>query len=363
MTSRPFFSVIAAVPMALSLAACQGKKAQEPAQEAKPEAAAAEAPAQEEAAPAAQAAAPHTDCVGPITAEGEAKEIKVGEQTWELKGSTLTLKGEAKQLKLGALTDIKENSAENLQNLEAFIKWFKEQQVDAVVVAGDTGLNREQIAGSLKPLAQLGVPVFNIIGNREGRADYVAAMQEVAASGNVFNLNQIRRVDTPVVDIVSMPGYFNANYIHATDGCAYGPQQVEALGEAVKAANSPVLLVSHGGPLQTGEQALDRTAEGEHVGDPALTALIQKHNIPFGIFGNIHEAGGRATDLAGSTLLPQKAPQDTLYLNPGPADGVRWTMNDDSVSLGMAAILTVADGKASYEIYRVKDAVAQGGAK
>jgi len=155
------------------------------------------------------------------------------------------------------------------------------------------------------------------------------------------------------VDIVSMPGYFNASYIHADDGWAYSAEDVAQLGPIVAACDSPALLISHGGPKQEGEQAIDRTAEGSNVGDPALTELIKTHKIPFGVFGNIHEAGGRATDLAGNQVLAQGQPHASLYLNPGPADGVAWMMNDKSESLGMAAVMTVKDGKASYVVHRL----------
>ncbi|MEM6733490.1 MAG: hypothetical protein AAF658_18165, partial [Myxococcota bacterium] len=204
-------------------------------------------------------------------------------------------------------------------------------------------------------IAEAGVPVFNIAGNREGKEDYKTAMEEVAKNHpNVFDLNQIRRVDTEFVDFISMPGYFNPSYIHAEDGCQYFQADVDALDELVKASDSPVVLVSHGGPLQKGEEAIDRTAEGSNVGDEMLTKAIEKNKIPFGLFGNIHEAGGRATDLAGETLLPEGKPQESMFVNPGPGDAVAWQMNDGTESLGMAGVITFdAQGRGSYKIERV----------
>lgn len=297
--------------------------------------------------------APRT-CIAP-NATGPEEKIQIGERTWVRTGTTLTLATPHQgPWVMGALTDIKENSPENLENLAAFTAWFAEKGADAIIVAGDSGLNAKEIAGSLEVLAKSQRPVFVIAGNREGQGDYHAALDKLRASyPNVFDLGEIRRVDTPSVDIVSLPGYFNPNYIHADDGCRYSQADVDALATFVSAANSPVVLVTHGGPKQSGELAIDRTAEGENVGDPMLTAAIQKHAIPFGIFGNIHEAGGRATDLAGKRVLEPNEPHPALYLNPGPADGVRWRMNDGSESVGLAALMTVAEGKASYEIFRV----------
>ncbi len=302
------------------------------------------------------------DCIGPVTA-GEPKMVKVAGQKWELNGSTLTAKSGLKKKKLvvGAITDVKEDSPENLANLDVILKRFKKAKVDLVMVAGDTGLDKDQIVGVLSKIAESQVPVFNISGNREGKADYNAALAEVAkAHPNVFNLNQIRRIDTPIADFISMPGYFNASYIHAEDGCQYFQADVDALDELVEASDSPVVLVSHGGPKQSGEQAIDRTAEGANVGDPMLTKAIEKHAIKFGIFGNIHEAGGRATDFAGEKILPEGKPQESMFLNPGPADAVAWQMNDGSESFGMAAVMTIdSEGRATYEIKRIKEGEAK----
>ncbi|MEO0813191.1 MAG: metallophosphoesterase, partial [Myxococcota bacterium] len=266
-----------------------------------------------------------------------------------------------KKLIVGALTDVKENSPENLANLDVFLKHFKKAKVDLIIVAGDSGLDEEQLVGVLGKVAESKVPVFNIAGNREGKADYVSAMEKVAKDHpNVFNLNAVRRIDTPFADFVSMPGYFNPSYIHAEDGCQYFQADVDGLDALAKASDSPVVLISHGGPLQTGEQAIDRTAEGANVGDSMLTKAIEKNAIKFGIFGNIHEAGGRATDLAGETLLPEGQSHESLFLNPGPADAVAWQMNDGSESLGMASVLTFDNqGQASYAIHRVKEGEAK----
>jgi Icc-related predicted phosphoesterase len=324
-------------------AACQ--KAEEPAPPPPP--------APEAAAPAAAPAAPAKSdpaCVGPM-GEGSTVEVKAG------KPDALTI---------GVLSDVKEDIPENLENVKTFLAAFKKAKADVIVVAGDTGLNQQQLQSSLDLIAGAGVPTFVIIGNREGKKDYAAAVAEVKKKhANLYDLDLVRRVDLPAVDLVSMPGYFNAGYLHSDDGCQYFQADVDALAEIVKGANSPVVLVSHGGPKQAGADAIDRTAEGDNVGDPMLTKAITDAKIPFGIFGNIHEAGGRATDLEGKMLEPKK-PHPSMFLNPGPADSVQFGMNDGTTSVGMAAIVKVAKGQASYEIVRAIDKsapVAKGGAK
>ena len=301
--------------------------------------------------------APKSDptCVGPISA-GTPEKVTIGDQTWELNGSTMTLKSELKnkELVIGAVTDIKEDTDENKANLKKLVEFFKKNKARLIVVAGDTGQNQKELEGALEVLASAKIPVFNIVGNREGKTEYRNAMVGLRAKyGNVFDLNVIRKVATPVVDIVSMPGYFNASYLHNDDGCIYYPADLEALSGLVKSCKEPVLLVSHGGPKQEGPEALDRTAEGENRGDPGLAKVMAENKVPFGIFGNFHEAGGRATDLSGTTKLEENKAVDSLYINPGPADAVKWMMNDGSESEGMGAILTLKDGKMIHQIHRI----------
>ncbi|MEO1172424.1 MAG: hypothetical protein AAFX94_10280, partial [Myxococcota bacterium] len=101
------------------------------------------------------------ECVGPI-GDGESKEITIGNQKWELNGSTLSAKSGLKKNKLvvGALTDIKEDSEENLANLDVFVEHFKKAKVDLVMIAGDSGLDKSQLLGVLAKVAEVGVPVF-----------------------------------------------------------------------------------------------------------------------------------------------------------------------------------------------------------
>jgi hypothetical protein len=54
------------------------------------------------------------------------------------------------------------------------------------------------------------------------------------------------------------------------------------------------------------------------------------------------------------TLVAQGTLSTQLLLNPGPADSIRWPMNDKTESVGMAAVMTIAGGKASYKVERMK---------
>lgn len=305
------------------------------------------------------AAAPKTDgasaCVGDINT-ADAKTLKVAGQTWTRNGSTLSLASKPGKgpLKIGAITDIKEDSEKNLKNLEVIANWFKKRNVDLVVVAGDTGESAEQMQAALGQLAALKMPIFHIIGNRAGYSEYSKAMQALAKKHeNIFDLSEIRRVDLPQADLISLPGYYDANFIHAKDGCQYSKEHVAELAQLFDAADSPVVMISHGPPRQKGPKAIDRTHEKSNVGDPDLASALKEHDVKLGIFGNVHEAGGRATDLSGKRKRKQGKLYTSLFLNPGPADGVLWQMNDDSQSAGMAAMMTIRGKKAGYRIKRL----------
>lgn len=347
MRIRSAFVGVAAAAMVTSVA-CQQEPPPPPPEAPKPVAAKPAEPATPKT---------HPECVGPMTA-GAPQALEFAGVKWEYTGAMLTQKepAAAAQLVIGAITDIKEDTDENKANLKRFVDWFKQKKADVLVVAGDTGETQAQIESAIGVVAEAKLPVFVIIGNREGREPYKAALTALHAKyGNVFDLNAVRRIDTPAADIVSMPGYYNPAYIHAKDGCAYSAEDVVETGKIASAANSPVVLVSHGGPRMDGAEGVDRTTEGANVGDPELAKLLAGGKVPFGIFGNIHEAGGRATDAAGKTVLKAGEAHASLYLNPGPADAVRWVMNDGTSSVGMAALLTIKDGKGSYEIFRAPD--------
>jgi Icc-related predicted phosphoesterase len=358
MTRTALARSLCLLTLGAALGACTHEdEAQAPAGQPPPKPA---SPAPAAPAPAATAPRPTVsdpECVGRV-AEGPAQQLTFGGVKWTLSGSTMTLatRPKGKDFVIGVLSDIKEASPENLANLERFRKWFKKKGARMVLVAGDSGTTAGEVTQTLGAVAKLGVPVFAIIGNREGKAIYRAAVATLHAKpGNVFDLGEVRRVDTPDVDVVSLPGYYDAAHLHAADGCRYFPDDVDALAPIVKACNSPVLLISHGGPRQSGPLALDYTSDAKNVGDPHLAKVMSSLAIPFGVFGNIHEAGGRATDLGGETVLPQKKPLASFFLHPGPADAVRWALNDGTHSVGMAAIIAFAGGKARYEVLRLED--------
>lgn len=298
------------------------------------------------------------DCVGPLE-EGESKVSTVAGKSYEQRGYKLTLQGDAPEKVapvLGVLANLNDDGAANLFNIERYLAFFKEKQVDWIVVAGDSGEERAEIEGTLRAVAKAGIPILAIAGNRERTSDFKEALDALSKEHpNVFNGNRIRHLDLHGVDVITLPGYHDPRYIHQEGaGCQYYKRDVAELAKLAADANDPVLLLAHGQPKGKTRHALDVIApEGEHIGDENLNEVIEEAKIAFGIFANVKEAGGKATaDLGGEKLVEQGAKSDSLYLNPGAADSIEWVMNDGSSSFGSAAVLSFEGGQASYELYR-----------
>jgi Icc-related predicted phosphoesterase len=306
--------------------------------------------------PSAQAA--HPECVGPRATDPVETRKLDGGKTLQRRGSTVQLApdDDDDELVIGHLTDVKDYSPENAANLDVALKWFEQEAVDLIAITGDLGESVESIQGVLEHAAKAKVPVLALAGNRECRDHFTEAANAASKKHpNVLNMNVVRVLNTDDGSIVSLPGYYNKSYIHCADGCEYFPGDVARLRElAADATGAVKVLISHGPPKQEGDQALDRIHEEVNVGDPEITKLLKDGLFPFGLFGNIQEAGGYATDLSGKKRLPQGEYADQLYLNPGPIDHVRWEMLDGSESLGMAGLLRIKGKQASHKIYRLK---------
>lgn len=317
--------------------------------------------------PAVPAPIADPTCMARWSADGEAKTVSVGTRSFERRGTQLseTTSDEDDSAVFGVLANVKEDTAENLKNLDQFLAFWKSHEADAIIVAGDIGEKAAQIQRVLEKLASAQLPVFTIIGNLESRAEYGTALAAVAtAHPHVIDMTQTRLALLDDVALVSVPGYHNKVYIHAEDGCEYGPGDLEASKPIVQAAGAKtVVLISHSPPQQDGPEALDRTLEQANVGDPALRRFIDDTGVRFGVFPNIHEAGGRATDLEGKKLVSPNQMADALFLNTGAADSVAWKMNDGTESIGMAALLHVKGRQASFDIKRIESAPKKPGKK
>ena len=296
-------------------------------------------------------------CVGAIDT-AVPKQVTIAGKKAELNGYKLTFldKDADDQAVFGVLASINEDTAGNLFNLKRYVEWFKTNKAEAIIVDGDTGDSEASIEHSLALLAESGLPVFVAIGNHECKTDYNDAILSVQKKAdNIVDLGKVRYVDYDDADLVSLPGYHDPQFVHCpTSPCIYTKNDVDDLAAVAEKANDAVVLVSHGPPHGNTPSAIDAIEGGKNIGDPNLNTLIAEAKIPFGVFGNVKEAGGHATDLTGQNVIKEGTPSGALYLGAGPADSVAWTMNDGTTSEGMAALLTVKGKQASYQIFRAK---------
>ena len=277
---------------------------------------------------------------------------------YELRGAEVQLRREGAPRKgparLGVLAGIKELDEETQGSLRFFFDAFEQADVEAVIIGGDTAEQPDQLDAIYGWLvAATGRPLLSLVGNTEraGAHNYAIAKQRKAGHLQLLNLGLVRRVDAPGVDVVSLSGYHDRTYLHLSGGCLYDARALEGVERAARAADDPVVLAAHGPPRQRGQRAIDYVPAVGNVGDPQLTALVSRLKVPFGVFGHILEAAGRATDLAGQPL-PAGRLHPALYLNQGSANALVWKLNDGSTSWGLGAILTVEGKKASYQVLR-----------
>ncbi|MCA1826504.1 MAG: metallophosphoesterase [Myxococcales bacterium] len=262
-----------------------------------------------------------------------------------------------KEARLGLLSAIKDFSPETRANLTQFLAAFRKAGVAGVIVDGDSAYGVDDQDSTLADLftwlGGQGLPVYAIIGNSESRSSFNRALLAAYRKHpNVINLNLVRRVEGDGFTLVSLPGYYDQRYIHESAGCRYKPEDAQELTRIARGAPSPVVLVTHGPPRQSGRAALDVTEDGHNVGDPDLAAAIAEAKINFGVFGHILESGGRATDLDGRKPVKPGLVAPALYVNPGPAFADRWALNSGGTSRGMAAILTLRNGKGEWQPVR-----------
>jgi Icc-related predicted phosphoesterase len=254
------------------------------------------------------------------------------------------------KIKVGVLSDIKENLPETVANIRAFGTWFNAEKVDLVVVNGDVAYTQEDIEKVLRELGQVvHVPTLVISGNKEIATQFDQALRLIGTElPHILNGNRIRALTMNGISFVTLPGYGKSNYTEP-GACLFNQADIDTTAALIKKVGGTTVFVAHAAPLQAGKNAIDFMVEGKNVGDARLAKLLQDTGTKFAIVGNIKEAGGRAADRAGKGLAIDTDSAE-LVLNPGPTEAAPWTMMDGSTSHGMAATLTLADGKGRYQI-------------
>src|SRR6267142_2716185 len=259
------------------------------------------------------------------------------------------LRAPSGEVKIGAIAGLKDADEENVAFIRKLAGELKQRGADVIVAAGDVGDNPDEQETLLAALAETGLPVIVVAGNREVRSELDAAEAEVRKKGaRILDLSRTRVVELGDATVVGLPGTFERRQLHADGACVYVQRDIDAVGTALDLVPQPALLVAAVPPRGQDAKALD-VSEGQNVGDPRLSPLLQK--APFGIFGQVWESGGKAVDRHGAPVAPGvESPQ--LYLNPGAADRTPWPMSDGTTVAGQAALLTIRGRKARWEPIR-----------
>jgi hypothetical protein len=255
---------------------------------------------------------------------------------------------------VGVLSAMKDGTAATRENVKAALAWFKARGVEWIIANGDLATEEEDLEQVMRVLGGAGVPVLVFPGNNESRAAFSRVFQAVAPSApNLVNGVLVRQIVADDLELWTVPGYYDKQYVYQGAGCSYGPSEADTVLAKLKpTGKAPVVLVSHGPPQGQGHAALDVIADGKNVGDHNLTRIIREAHIPFGIFGHILEAGGRAVGADLSSPVAAGTAVPALYVNAGSLSAEPWKMNDGTSSTGMAMLLSFAGGKASWELRR-----------
>jgi Icc-related predicted phosphoesterase len=290
-------------------------------------------------------------CVGDGVKLPSPVEVKMSGRSFAYDGDTLRLQGEDPdgQVVLGVLGAIKDFSRETRAALDFYLDRFEQAKVDALVLNGDLAATEFEITQVVLHCAKRGWPTLVLIGNTEGRTAFNRALlSALKVSPNVINFDFVRLVDLGGATLVSLPGYLDRKFVHQSGGCSYKPREVDELSRYTDGARGAVVVVSHGPPAGSDPNALDTAVEAGNVGDARLAGFLREQKIPFGLFGHILEAGGRAIDAAGQPVR-QGQWIETAFLNVGSANPLPWQLNGGKLSCGMAAILKIKAGKGWVE--------------
>jgi hypothetical protein len=296
------------------------------------------------AAPVAQATAPapvpqptagrsDAACVAPLDGPGAREKVRAA-------------RGE---LRIGVMAGLKDADDENVAFIKRLLAELVQRGAEVLIADGDLGDNSDEQETLLGALADTGLPILAVAGNREVRSDLDAAAGELRKKGaRIIDLSHTRVVELGDATVVGLPGAFERRQLHADGACVYVQRDIDVLAAALDRLPAPVVLVMAVPPRGQDANALD-VSDGQNVGDPRLAPLLRK--APFGVFGQVWESGGRAVDGSGARV-PPGAESDRLYLNPGAADHTPWPMSDGRTVAGQAALLTVRARKASWQPIR-----------
>ncbi|MBR9705836.1 hypothetical protein GOV14_02255 [Candidatus Pacearchaeota archaeon] len=244
--------------------------------------------------------------------------------------------------------------------------------VDGFLIAGDevkkyggSSLpNDVAMELTLLPFLKTQKPVYLIAGNHESKSVYSKTVSKLSKSySNLVDLTKIDYVDLKGVNFFGISG-------GPFGGFSVNTERKKVNKEVFSLDDDPVLMLSHVPAKFSHTGAVDSTYDvvdndsgkkttnrhkGEDLiysganvkrinsrnkGDKSLTSFIHENDIDLGISGHYHTNWG-ANDFEKN--LPEGVYHEKLFLNPGAGKFDR------------AAILTIKDNTAKYELVKIKN--------
>ena len=297
-------------------------------------------------------------CPGPLDTLAEPRIFEAGGKKYVQSGYRVDVEGPDadSQIKLGILSASKDLSDYTRKNLTETLAWFKKEGAEWIIANGDLAIDEFDFEELIEILAKTNLPTLIVLGNSDSQGSWARIYRSSFDKyPNLFDGSLVRQIVADDAEFWTVAGYHNKAFIHKTGACSYKTEDVDVIRRNLKPSEKgPVVLISHGPPQGKGFHALDRIPDKKNVGDPDLTKLIRKRSIPFGIFGHILEAGGRAVDGSLKKKVKENTKSPKLYLNAGSVSGDPWGMLDGSASYGMAIMMEINGANASYKVKRFK---------
>jgi Icc-related predicted phosphoesterase len=291
-------------------------------------------------------------CPGPLDTMTTDRQIRIEGKLYKQDGYKLTVQdGDADSVvRIGIISAIKDIAEETLLNIEHSLRWFREQKIEWLVVNGDIAIREETVGQVVAQLAATKLPVLVVIGNTESKTGWARAYGKLWHQyPNIVNGTWVRQIIADDVEFWTLPGYHDKAFIHQQSGCKINPEHIVELGALKPSGDRPVAIVAHGPPRGSAKTSLDVIHDGSNVGYDLLTQLIADKKVPFGLFGHILEAGGRAVALDMNTLVRANTDAAALYVNAGSISSTPWRLLNGQTSYGMAMVVTLQGGQARYE--------------
>ncbi len=300
-----------------------------------------------------------------VNAEAPQKEYVYGGATFTQKGAILSRQPPKDipvdqvvydtNLRIGHLSDIHHLGSATQKNLRGFLAAFQEKKVDVIVVTGDLASTKDVFESTLKLIAEFNIPSVILPGHLMCISDYHDVMEKVTGRkpATIIDGARLSEVRLGQTSLFPLPGHYDADYLHCAKGCLQNSTDLERLSTALGTSNAQTKVVIAAMPhQQSGQHAVDQTFDGVHIGNPKLTSILKQHQIRFGLYGGVEDAGAQASDFDGRLTIPENTYARHFFLNAGSADATPWQQNNGTKSVGSAAIVTIRGEEAVFEVLR-----------